>query len=85
METTFEAMDLVQAPGGELFVAQQKKPDASGLYWAISLKRPQMNILDVSDEECEGFAHSRNYPRRFEPWLTGKRHATKVAGGSVFT
>jgi hypothetical protein len=52
METTFKAMDLVQHPEGELFVIQEKKPDDSGLYWAISLERPEQNALDVSDKEC---------------------------------
>jgi hypothetical protein len=62
METTFQAMDLVQHPEGELFVIQEKKPD-SGLYWAISLERPEQNALDVSDKECRKICSFGELPK----------------------
>jgi len=63
METTFKAMDLVQHPEGELFVIQEKKPDDSGLYRAISLERPEQNALDVSDKECRKICSFGELPK----------------------
>jgi hypothetical protein len=61
-QNAFKPMDLVQNPDGEIFFVDQKKPDESSLYGALSLSRPEMALLDVSDREARRLCSIEDLP-----------------------
>jgi hypothetical protein len=66
-------MDIVEDPKGESFFVDQKKPDNSSLYWAMSISRPELGALDVSDKDSRRLISIEELPKavRGPEWATG--------------
>ena len=74
----------VEDPKGELFFVDQKKPDNSSLYWAMSLSRPEMGALDVSDKDSHRLISIEELPKAVRAVLATKKVFSE-SGGSMGT
>jgi hypothetical protein len=83
---TFKPLDLVEDPTThELFVVQQKKPDKSTLYWAISLRRPKVGPLDVSDKDFRRICSFPELPKAVQSLLAWRKICDRGGGKDIGT
>jgi hypothetical protein len=81
----FRPMDLVRNQQGELFLVDEEKPEWSGCYWAVSLSRPEMGVLDVYDEHDRRLVSVEELPDAVRALLMAKNALSRTSGGSMGT
>lgn len=79
----FRPLDLVEDSQGELFVVDQKKLGNTGLYGAISLARPQMGILTISDKHDRRLASVEELPKAVRALLLAKKALSRGPDSAV--
>jgi hypothetical protein len=78
-------MDLVENQQGELFLVDQEKPAWPGIYWAISLRRPEMGMLDVYDEHDRRLVSIKELPKAVRALMAAKDALSRGSGKSMGT
>ena len=85
MENKFQPLDLVEDAKGELFVVDEKTPWGYGLYKAISLRRPELGFLDVSDKESWRICSFPELPKAVRGLLAWRKALDRGGGKNIGT